>query len=119
VKAAAGVGWLKGCGLRLAIVRIGPKRTTFRARLLCQAAKQPSAKLRLTLVRRGKRKAALQMTVTLSGGHWRSFSAKAVPRVGDHITASVAANKGIRVPAVSVTIDATSKLLRAAGRLHG
>ncbi len=104
----------KGCTLTLALLRIEGKRTSLRALLKCRTAKEPRARMQLTLTRHGKRRGTTVARVTLSQGRWTTFTIRAVPRTGDRLTATVAANKSLRLPKLTATLTATSRIIRAA-----
>ncbi len=111
---ASASGSAKGCTLTLALLRIRNKRTSLRGLLKCHVAKQPSARMQLTLTRRHKKRGTTVARVTLGKGHWTTFTIRAVPRTGDRLTASVAANKKLHLPKLTATLTATAKIIRAA-----
>jgi hypothetical protein len=102
------------CSLSAAILTVTSKRTRLHARLACKTGKQPSAKLRVWLERRGKRTRKLLTNLALSKARWRTFAVPKRLYVGDRIVMTVAASKPIGLPSVQDTLTATKKLVRRA-----
>ena len=102
----------RSCRLIAAILTVSSKRTRLHARLACKTGKQPSAKLRVWLERRGNRARKLLTNLALSKARWRTFAVRERLYVGDRIIMTIAASKPIGLPSVQNTLTATKKLVR-------
>jgi len=96
--------------LRAALIHVSGHRATLRARLVSSAGKPPAARLQVWLPRRGGTPPRLITAVTLSGAHWRTFSARVALRVGDRIIVSVVADKHAGLAALHTTLVATRRI---------
>ena len=101
-------------GYRLAvkIVRIRDRRVTLRARLVHvgSAASLARVWLRLRLQGHGKHALKLIGKVRLTVGRWRTLNARANVRVGDHVLATVSADKAAGLIALHSSLLATHHL---------